>query len=47
MKYEEYEELIENLLLTALANEQYMFIVEEDIFSLFSFRDVNEDRTEK
>ncbi|WP_153393609.1 nSTAND3 domain-containing NTPase [Chryseobacterium vaccae] len=46
-EYEEYEELIEDLLLTALANEQYTFIVEEDIYSLFSFRDVNEDRTEK
>lgn len=46
-EYEEYEELIEDLLLTALANEQYTFIIEKDIYSLFSFRNVNEDRTEK
>ena len=46
-EYEEYEELIEDLLLTALEKEQYTFIVEEDIYSLFSFKNVNEDRTEK
>lgn len=46
-EYEEYEELIEDLLLTALEKEQCTFIVEEDIYSLFSFRNVNEDRTEK
>lgn len=46
-EYEEYEELIEDLLLTALEKEQYTFIIEEDIYSLFSFRNVNEDRTGK
>lgn len=46
-EYEEYEELIEDLLLIALEKEQYTFIIEEDIYSLFSFRNVNEDRTEK
>src|SRR5690606_29847238 len=46
-EYDEYEELIEDLLLTALEKEQYTFIVEEDIYSLFSFKNVNEDRTEK
>jgi hypothetical protein len=46
-EYEEYEELIEDLLLTTLEKEQYTFIIEEDIYSLFSFRNVNEDRTGK
>lgn len=46
-EYEEYEELIEDLLLTALEKEQYTFIIEKDIYSLFSFRNVNEDRTGK
>ncbi|MDR6546755.1 hypothetical protein J2810_002815 [Chryseobacterium rhizosphaerae] len=46
-EYEEYEELIEDLLLTALEKERYTFIVEEDIYSLFSFKNVNENRTEK
>ena len=45
--YADYEELIEDLLLTALEKSQYSFLVEEDIYSLFSFRNVNEDRTEK
>lgn len=44
---EEYEELIEDLLLTALEKEQYMFLIERDIYSLFSFKDANEDRTER
>lgn len=46
-EYEEYEELIEDLLLTTLEKEQYSFIVEEDIYSLFRFRNANENRTEK
>lgn len=46
-EYEEYKELIEDLLLTALEKEQYTFIIEKDIYSLFSFRNVNEDRTGK
>ncbi|WP_353167075.1 hypothetical protein [Empedobacter brevis] len=46
-EYEDYEELIEDLLLTALEKEQYTFIIEKDIYSLFSFRNVNEDRTGK
>lgn len=46
-EYDEYEDLIEDLLLIALEKEQYTFIVEEDIYSLFSFRNVNEDRTGK
>lgn len=46
-EYEEYEELIEDLLLTALEKEQYMFIIKDDIYSLFSFKNVNEDKTQK
>jgi len=46
-EYDGYEELIEDLLLTALEKEEYTFIIEEDIYSLFSFRNTNKDRTEK
>lgn len=46
-EYGEYEELIEDLLLTALEKEQYTFIIEKDIYSLFSFKNVNEVRIEK
>lgn len=46
-EYDEYEELIEDLLSTALEKEQYTFIIEKDIYSLFSFRNVNEDSTGK
>lgn len=46
-EYEEYEELIEDLLLTALDKEKYTSIIEEDIYSLFSFRNGNEERIAK
>lgn len=46
-EYANYEELIENLLLTALEKEQYSFLIEEDIYSLFRYRTANEDATEK
>jgi hypothetical protein len=46
-EYANYEELIENLLLTALEKEQYSFLIEEDIYSLFRYRTASEDATEK
>lgn len=45
-EYDEAEELIEDLLLTALEKERYALFIEEDIYSLFRFRNSNEDRTE-
>lgn len=44
-EYHEYEELIENLLLTVLENRQYTF--EEDIYCLFIFKNFDEDRAER
>jgi len=46
-EYANYEELIENLLLIALEKEQYSFLIDEDIYSLFRYRTSNEDATEK
>lgn len=46
-EYEKYEELIEDLLLTTIEKEQYISLIEEDIYSLFKFRNGNENRTEQ
>lgn len=46
-EYVNYEELIEDLFLTAIEQEQYSFLIEEDIYSLFRYRTANEDATEK
>jgi hypothetical protein len=46
-EYGESEELIEDLLLTALEKEKYTFLIEEDIYSLFRFRNSNEDGIQK
>lgn len=46
-EYEEYEELIEDLLLAALDKKQYTFDIKKDIYSLFSYRDGDTDRKEK
>lgn len=46
-EYENYEELIEDLFLTAIDQEQYSFLIEEDIYSLFRYRTANKDATEK
>lgn len=46
-EHDDYGKLIEDSLLTTLAKEQFNFIVEEDIFSLFTFRNTNEKRAEK
>jgi hypothetical protein len=46
-EYDESEQLIEDLLLTALEREQYAFLIEEDIYSLFRFRNSNEDGIKK
>ena len=45
--YDEYEELIEDLLLTTLEKEQFVSLLEEDIYSLFKFRNANETGIEK
>lgn len=45
-EYDDYEELIEGLFLTALEKEQFSFIIEDDIYSLFSFRDPNKEKVE-
>lgn len=46
-EYAEYAELIEDLLLTILEREEFTFLVEEDIYSLFKFRNVDENRAKK
>lgn len=46
-EYPEYKELIEDILLTILNKEKYTLFIEEDIFSLFRFRNANEKRGEK
>lgn len=46
-EYEEYAELIEDLLLTAIGKEQFSFLVEEDIYSIFRYTSADEDATEK
>jgi hypothetical protein len=46
-EYDEYEELIENLLIIILEKEQCTSIIEADIYSLFRFRNVDERRAEK
>lgn len=46
-EYEEYAELIEDLLLTALEKEQFTFLLEEDVYSLFRYTSADEDATEK
>lgn len=46
-EYDCYEELIEDLVLLALASEQYSFLIEEDIYSIFRYKSTTEDATEK
>lgn len=46
-EYEEYEELIEELLLTAIEKEQFSFLIEEDIYSIFRHTSAEENATEK
>ncbi|WJS95284.1 hypothetical protein NYQ10_02240 [Flavobacterium johnsoniae] len=46
-EYPEYEELIEDLLITILNKDIYILFIEDDINSLFRFRNANEKRTEK
>jgi hypothetical protein len=46
-EYAECEELIEDILLTILDKEKYLFIAEEDIYSLFTFRNADDNRTKK
>ncbi|HTN21280.1 MAG TPA: hypothetical protein VL125_12435 [Pelobium sp.] len=45
--YPEYEELIEDLLLTILDKEKYTLFIEDDINSLFRFKNTDERRAEK
>lgn len=46
-EFEDYEFLIEDLLLTALDKDEFTFIIEEDIYSLFSPADLNKEGTER
>ena len=46
-EYDCYEELIEDLVLLALASEQYSFLIEEVIYSIFRYKSTTEDATEK
>lgn len=47
-EYPEYEELIEDLLLTIIEKAKYISMAERDVYSLFSFRnDVDENKTMK
>lgn len=46
-EYDDYEELIENLLLTIIEKKQYDFVTEGNIYALFRFRNANENKTEK
>lgn len=46
-EYPEYEELIEDLLVTILNNENYASINEEDIYSIFIFSNTDINRAEK
>ncbi|WP_312751806.1 hypothetical protein [Epilithonimonas hominis] len=46
-EYEEYGEIIEDLLLTAIEKEQYSFLIEEDIYSIFRHTSAEENATEK
>ncbi|KGO93186.1 nSTAND3 domain-containing NTPase [Flavobacterium subsaxonicum] len=46
-EYEEYEELIEDILLIILDKVEHTYFVEEDIYSLFKFRKADESRTSK
>lgn len=45
--YPEYEELIEDILITILNKEKYISIIEDDFYSLFSLKSTNEKRAEK
>ena len=45
--YPEYEELIEDILITILNKEKYISIIEDDFYSLFSLKNTNEKRAEK
>ncbi|MFY7988124.1 MAG: hypothetical protein ACOVNP_04520, partial [Flavobacterium sp.] len=45
--YDNYEELIEDLFLTAIQKEEYTFLLEEDVYSLFKSKNANEEITEK
>lgn len=45
--YPEYDELIEDLLLTILNKEKYISFIEDDINSIFGFKDTDEKRGEK
>lgn len=46
-EYPEYEELIEDLLATILNKKKYTFFIEDDIYSLFRFRNTDENRAER
>src|SRR5690606_32557483 len=46
-EHPEYEELIEDILLTILNKEKYTLFIEDDVFSLFRFRNANEKTSEK
>lgn len=46
-EYANYEEIIENLFLIVFEQEQYSFLIEEDIYSLFRYSTPNLDLTEK
>lgn len=46
-EFEDYEILIEDLLLTALDKDEFTFIIEEDIYSIFSPADLNSEGTKK
>lgn len=45
--YPEYDELIEDLLVTILDKEKYTLFIEDDINSLFRFKNTDEKRAEK
>ena len=46
-EYPEYEELIEDILITILDKEKYISFIEDDVYSLFRFNNTNEKRAEK
>lgn len=46
-EYPEYEELIEDVLVTILNKEKYTLFIEDDVYSLFRFRNTDEKRAEK
>lgn len=45
--YEEYETLIEEIMLTILEKVEYFSLVEDDVISLFQFKNVTDLRTER